>query len=333
MSPTPPKLIFGTAGIATFDEQKTLDGIITTLKKYNVKCLDTAYLYPGSEEVIGKNGLSKEFIIDTKAPFFGAGTPALTKENTLNGIDTSLKRLGLSSVETYYLHAPDNLTPIEETLSAIREIYAAGKFKYFGLSNYLPDDVQKIYDIQAAAGSVLPTVFEGNYNAVSRHIETTLFPLLRKLKIRFNAYSPTAGGFLVKSAATLRDNADKGRFGAASRSGPMYNAMYSKESLLQGLEKFEAIAKDAGITQAELATRWIAFHSALQEEKGDGLILGASKVEQLESSLTAVEKGPLDQKFVDRIDGIWEDVKEDAPYDNWHSYGSGGSQVVKTSEK
>ena len=51
----------------------------------------------------------------------------------------------------------------------------------------MPADVQRIYDIQSAAKSVLPTVYQGNYNAVARHVEQSLFPLLRKLKISFLA--------------------------------------------------------------------------------------------------------------------------------------------------
>lgn len=172
----------------------------------------------------------------------------------------------MSNVDIYYLHAPDPSVPIEETLEAIREVYAAGKFKRFGVSNFLPDDVQKIYDIQASHKSVLPTVFQGNYNAVSRHIESNLFPLLRKLGISFYAYSPIAGGFLVKDPVKLRANENLGaRFGSEANTpvGEMYQSMYSKESIIKALEEWVEIAKSAGISQAALSYRWIAFHSAL----------------------------------------------------------------------
>lgn len=192
----------------------------------------------------------------------------------------------------------------------------------FGVSNYKPEDVQKIYDIQKANDSVLPTVFQGNYNAVSRHIEADLFPLLHKLKISFYAYSPIAGGFLVKNSEQLRVNDDTGRFNPNSRAGGMYSTMYGKESLYQALDEWGQIAKDAGITKAALAYRWIAYHSALKAANGDAIIMGASKSAQLEETLKAVEAGPLNPDIAERAGAIWEKVKDEAPLDNYHSYAS-----------
>lgn len=190
----------------------------------------------------------------------------------------------------------------------------------FGLSNFKAPDVQRIYDIQSAAGSILPSVFQGNYNAVSRHVETDLFPLLRKLKISFYAYSPIAGGFLVKSSAALRAKDDGGRFGPNSRTGKMYSTMYGKESLYEALDEWEHIAKDAGISKAALAYRWITYHSGLQKQYGDGIIVGASKVAQLDETLKVIEDGPLDTKTVTKIEEIWKKVEHEAPLDNYNSF-------------
>jgi len=312
-----PTIVYGTAGVVAMST-KVLNGMLSTLEKHNVKNIDTAYIYVSSEEILGKAGAPKKFTIDTKAPGFRDG--ALAKQNVLNGLNTSLKRLGVSSVDIYYLHAPDPTTPIEDTLSAIQQLYKEGKFKRFGLSNFKAPDVQKIYDVQSAAGSVLPSVFQGNYNAVSRHIETDLFPLLRKLKISFYAYSPIAGGFLVKNSAALRAKEDEGRFGPNSRTGQMYSTMYGKESLYQALDEWEHIAQDAGISKAALAYRWITYHSALKKEHGDGVIVGASKVAQLEETLKVIEDGPLDAKTVKRVEEIWKKVEHEAPLDNYNSF-------------
>jgi len=312
-----PAIVFGAAGIFSNDIE-TRDGLFSTLEKHHVKEIDTAIIYNRSEEVLGQIGAPKKFIISTKAPGFAPGK--LSKQSVLEGIDTSLKLLGVSRVDIYYLHSPDPTVPLEETLSAIQEIYEAGKFKRFGISNFRPADVQKVYDIQAAQKGVLPTVFQGNYNAVARHIESDLFPLLHKLKISFYAYSPIAGGFLVKNSAQLRIKDDEGRFGPNARTGEMYTTMYGKQSLYKALDEWGAIAKDAGISKAALSYRWIAFHSALTKENGDAIIVGASKVAQLEESLTAIEEGPLDEKIAERADNIWKVVEHEAPLDNYHSY-------------
>jgi aflatoxin B1 aldehyde reductase len=190
----------------------------------------------------------------------------------------------------------------------------------FGISNYMPQDAQKIYDIQAAANSVLPTVFQGNYNAVSRLIEADLFPLLRKLNMSFYAYSPVAGGFLTQDASKIRARDLQGRFNGKSGIGDMYVKLYGGESMNKALDMWAELATDAGISKAALAYRWIAHHSALKNGHGDQIIIGASKPSQLEESLTAIEAGPLEPRIAKRVDDIWETVKHEAPRDNWHNY-------------
>jgi len=71
--------------------------------------------------------------------------------------------------------------------------------KQFGLSNFLPAQVQEVYTHCKSQNYVLPTIYEGHYNPISRHAETALLPLLRDLGISFYAYGALAGGFLTKS--------------------------------------------------------------------------------------------------------------------------------------
>lgn len=96
--------------------------------------------------------------------------------------------------------------------------------------------------------------------------------------------------------------------------------MYGKESLYQALDEWGEIAKDAGISKAALAYRRITYHSALKKKNGDGVIIGASKISQLEETLIAIEAGPLDTGIAKRASDIWEKVKDDAPRDNWSDY-------------
>jgi aflatoxin B1 aldehyde reductase len=100
----------------------------------------------------------------------------------------------------------------------------------------------------------------------------------------------------------------------------MYSSMYMKESLLDALDEWELIAKDAGITKAAVAYRWITYHSALKKENGDAVILGATKISQLEETLENIEGGPLDEKTAGRVDDIWNKVEHEAPLDNYNSY-------------
>ncbi|MCJ1394325.1 hypothetical protein MMC18_007203 [Xylographa bjoerkii] len=307
------RILFGTHPISEWSKE-TQEEFLAVLQEHHVKDIDTACNYPGSEKALGDLGAPKNFIIHTKAPGFSPG--CLSKDKVLAASKKSLEELGTNSVETYFLHSPDSETPIEETTEAMQELYAAGKYKYFGLSNFPAAEVQKIYDYCKSKDYVLPTVYQGNYNPVARHTEADLFPLLRKLGIRFYAYSPLAGGFLVRSPEAI-EKADEGRFDKTTRVGEMYHKLYNRPALIKALTEWEAISKEAGVSKAALAYRWVTFNSILKPEYEDGIILGGSRPAQLEETLKALQEGPLKPEIAEKIDLVWEAVKHEAPIDNF----------------
>ncbi|KAL8964345.1 MAG: hypothetical protein Q9183_004515, partial [Haloplaca sp. 2 TL-2023] len=128
MSDSNPLIIYGAAPIGGLSKEE-VSATLDTLKKHNVTDLDSGHAYSqqGSEATLGQTGASKKFTIHTKTPALSPGT--LSRQSILDGMAKSLKDLKADSVDLYYLHTPDPGTPIEETLSAIQELYAAGKFK------------------------------------------------------------------------------------------------------------------------------------------------------------------------------------------------------------
>ena len=168
----------------------------------------------------------------------------------------------------------------------------------------------------SSKGYVLPSVYQGNYNPVSRLNEAELFPLLRKLKMSFYAYSPLAGGFLVKTPEFLAAG-NQGRWDKSASYGELYHKLYNKPSMLQALNQWEAISKESGIDKAALAYRWVTFNSHLTTKFGDGIIIGAGRLSQLEETLKWLEDGPLDSKATQQIDKVWDAVKHEAPFDNY----------------
>lgn len=160
-------------------------------------------------------------------------------------------------------------------------------------------------------------MYQGNYNPVARKIEADLFPVLRKLNIRFYVYSPLAGGFLVKTVEKIK-NPDSARWTRGQAAGDLYHSLYNKPKMLEALEKWEAAAKIAGTTKAALAYRWVMYNSAIKENVGDAIIVGASSVKQLEETLSCFKEGPIPEKALKQIDEVWELVKDEAPVDNYH---------------
>lgn len=243
------------------------------------------------------------------------GSGHASKENVIAEAENSKKMLG-SNVDIYYIHAPDSGTDIAETLAGINEVYQKGFFKRFGLSNYKAEDVEKVYNHCKEEGYPLPTVYQGNYSAVARKQEDLLFPTLRKLNIAFYAYSPMAGGFLAKTKEEIEKGI--GRFSRDNPVGQMYQDMYNKPAYLSALAQWADIAKEEGCSRGDLAYRWVKYNSVLSPEYGDAIIIGASTHKQLEETLEGIAKGPLSEKALKRIDGVWDTIKHEAPLDNYH---------------
>ena len=87
---------------------------------------------------------------------------------------------------------------------------------------------------------------------------------------------------------------------------------------MEALAAWADIAKEEGISRAELAYRWVKYDSPLKPEYGDAIIFGSRDMEQLKDTLTGLKKGPLSAKAVQKIDLVWEKIKHEAPLDNYH---------------
>lgn len=307
-----PKIVYGGYPFGLLPHEDS-SKIVEVLKKSGIRELDTARIYPGSEKAIGELHLPEQFVIDTKARGFTDGS--LTKKGIEESIAESLDLLGVESVEIFYLHCPDRDTEIEETIDAINELHQQGKFKKFGLSNFPAKDVEQVYNYAKSKGYVLPTVYQGNYNAVARRSESELFPLLRKLNIAFYAYSPIAGGFLARSVDDIKNG--EGRFDPNTPVGQIYLKLYSRPALLTALDEWDKLAQKVGTSKARLAYRWVVHNSVLSGKFGDAVIIGGRNADQVTDTAEAISEGPLPANIVSEIDKLWEKIKDEAPLDNY----------------
>lgn len=204
-------------------------------------------------------------------------------------------------------------------MDGINELYKAGKFRRFGLSNFTADEVAEVIQVAKQNNFVLPSVYQGNYNAAGRLAEKDLFPLLRENNIAFYAYSPVAGGFLTKTPEDI--DGGKGRF---SKEIPffsaMYNSLYNTPAKLKFLSEFGKIAIENSISQAELAYRWVTYHSSLKPENGDGIILGSRFGAQLDETLGGLKKGPLSAESAQKVNSLSKIIEGEEILDNWNNF-------------
>ncbi|KAL4794020.1 NADP-dependent oxidoreductase domain-containing protein [Aspergillus venezuelensis] len=315
---TPVELVFGSG---TFQSEEDFEGHeariegLSVLQAEGIKYIDTALIYGTSEEILGRLGAAKNFVIDTKYP--GGFGPVSSIEGIIAAANDSLKKLQTDQVDVYYLHSPDRRVPLEVSAEAINTLYEQGKIKRFGISNFLASEVDELVRIAKEKNWIAPSVYQGNYSAVARRAERELFPTLRKHGIQFYAYSPIAGGFLTKDVETLLKNA-QGRWDPTNMIGALYHELYNRPTMLEGLKLWEAISQETGIPKVELAYRWVVHNSILSGEYGDRVIFGARNLVQLKETLGLAKKGPLDAEIVAKIQKVWELVEADAPLDNYN---------------
>ncbi|KAL4867079.1 hypothetical protein BDV12DRAFT_198559 [Aspergillus spectabilis] len=311
-----------------FEGFEKIKQVIPLLEREGIKTIDTAALYGDSEVILGRLGAAKAHTIDTKY-HGGFATNLATKEEILNrpGLDsdTSFTR----QVNVYYFHSPERRAPVEPQLEAINTLYNEGRIKRFGISNFLPAEVEEVLKITKKNNWLPPTVYQGSYAAIQRRPENELFPLLRENGMSFYAYSPIAGGFLAKDVNELFKNAT-GRWDPKSLIGELYHLLYNRPSMIEGLRLWNTIAKEAGVPRAELAYRWVVHNSALRGEFGDKVVIGARNLGQLEETFAWVKKGPLSEEAVERIEEVWALVEKDSPLD---SYNDGMLKIQGSQER
>lgn len=308
------KRVFGTASIKKtgkgFSTTEQVSQVFNILIQNEIDEIDTArgYGLGTTEELLGQTKEFERFIVSTKANPFNR---KLTKEDTIAQCGESLKALKRSSVDIFYLHAPDRTVPFEETLSAVNDLYKRGSFKRLGLSNFAADEVEQIYNICKTNNYVLPSVYQGNYNSITRKNEKELFPLLRKLGMNFYAYSPLAGGFLIKTPEQIKHGGDTSRFDPSTPVGKLYTGLYCKDTFFAALETFQNHCKELNVKPAEICFSWLLNHSQLKE--GDAIIIGASDLDQLRESLQDSQGIPLSADKLQMVEDLWKAVEAEGP--------------------
>ena len=273
--------------------------------------LDTAYVYNDGtcEKLLGEAlpALKRPYKIATKVnPRI---TGRLDAEAAYLQLNESLERLRLPCVDTLYLHFPDPATPVESVLSACGEMHRQGKFKELGLSNFPAWMVADAWHICDKNGWVRPTVYEGIYNPLTRKAETELNDCLNRFGMRFYAYNPLAGGLLTGRYGSFEEAPEDGRF----THRPNYQKRYWKKSYFDAVDVIKAAAEQSGVSLIDAVYRWLAYHSMLRGDRGDAILIGASKPGHLKQNMSAVQAGPLPEAVVAAFEQAWQVSKADSP--------------------
>ena len=192
--------------------------------------------------------------------------------------EKSLQRLGRDSIDLYYAHRLDPEVPVEDTVGAMKELVAAGKVRYIGLSEASAENIRRAHAVHPV------TALQSEYSLWSREPEGEVLDTCRELGIALVSYSPLGRGFLT-GQITSRDDLAEG-------DGRLRFARFQDEALEKNrtyLELIHRIAEEKNITPAQVALAWVLH-------QGDDIfpIPGTRHVARLRENL-----GALDVRFSD----------------------------------
>ena len=279
--------------------------------------VDTARIYTSGkcEEAVEEAIKGLHVLVRTKA--HPSQTRGLSREGLKGQWDVSSSLLTSAvPMHEYYLHQPDPDCDLLESLKFVDGLIKEGKVQKLGLSNYAALEVRRCFELCEAHGLTPPSVYQGLYNPLNRMVEEELLPILREKSCDFIAYNPLAAG-LLSGKHTQGGEVKNGRF----KNNPNYLPRFYTDGNFLALERIRAACEGAGMTMVEATYIWLLRHSALRPN--DGLLLGASSLDQLEANLVACEKAketPLPDDVREAFDSAWGVTKNEKPFKYWRNY-------------
>lgn len=238
-----------------------------------------------------------ELIISNKAGYdmwpgpYGIGG---SRKYLVASCDQSLKRTGLEYFDIFYSHCMDPETPLEETMGALDYIVRSGRALYAGISNYSPEKTREAITILKSLGTPL-MIHQPRYNMLDRWIEDGLTDVLKQEGVGSIVFSPLSQGMLTDK---YLDGVPEGS--RAARNEQIYfNEKDISAERLQQVKDLNAIARARGQSLAQMALAWV-----LNNEAVTSAIIGASRPEQIENSVAALENPGFSAEELDRIETI-----------------------------
>jgi aryl-alcohol dehydrogenase-like predicted oxidoreductase len=249
----------GCMGMSEFygagDDAESIATIHAALDQ-GIDFLDTADMYGPytNEELVGRaiRGRREDVVLATKFGIVRDANDPVKRE--INGrpervraaCDASLKRLGVGTIDLYYLHRVDARVPIEDTVGAMADLVRAGKVRWIGLSEVGPETLARACAVHPVAA------VQSEYSLWTRDPEDGALEACRRLGVGFVPYSPLGRGFLTGAIRSPDDfEADDYRRGSPRFQGDNFAGN------LALVDTVTAIASAKGVTPAQLALAWV----------------------------------------------------------------------------
>jgi voltage-dependent potassium channel beta subunit len=252
-----------------------------------------------SEIVMGKalKALSRprdSYCVSSKVFFGASANPmptqlGLSRKHITEACHQAMQRLGVEYLDLYFCHRADPDTPIGETVWAMHNLITQGKVLYWGTSEWTAEEISEAYEFAEKNHLTPPTMEQPQYSLLDRErLEVEYAPIFEKYGMGTTTWSPLASGALT---GKYLDGIPKGS--RASLEGYEWLKKHMIESD-RGQERMKKVARLVPIAEElETSLSKLALAWCLLNKKVSTVILGASRIEQLEENLKAVDVLPM----------------------------------------
>lgn len=217
-----------------------------------------------------------------------------SRKYLISSLDQSLNRMGLEYVDIFYHHRPDPETPLEETMRALDHIVRSGRALYVGISNYPADKTREAAKILRELGTPC-LIHQPVYSMFNRWVEPELLNTLKEEGIGCIPFSPLGQGLLTNKY--LGGNIPEGS--RASKAHGFLKPANITDDKLAKVNKLNDIAQSREQTLAQMALAWVLRHESMTS-----VLIGASKVEQIEDAVGTLNRLDFTAEELDQIEVI-----------------------------
>jgi len=279
-------------------DTKAATRMLATAMDAGINFFDNAEVYATgeSEKVMGEAFKKLKwprlnYIVSTKF-FWGLDREgaAINRKDTLNrkylmqAIDGSLARMQLEHIDLVYCHRPDPHTPIEETVWAMSDMITRGKALYWGTSEWSAAEIRAAWEIAERHHLHKPVVEQPQYHLFHRErVEKEYARLYEDIGLGLTTWSPLASGLLTGKYKAGIPRGSRG----AMESMSFLREQLTDKAKNEAVAQLEGIAAELGASVAQLALAWVNHNPHVSS-----VILGASKLSQLEDNLKALAITP-----------------------------------------
>lgn len=300
----------------TFGKQVGLDDakdLLKTAYDAGINFFDNAEGYEAgeSEKIMGDAiaglGLPRDTFAVSSKVFWGGNKPTqlgLSAKHVRDACDQALKRLRVDYLDLFFCHRPDVDTPIEETVRAMHNLIQQGKVAYWGTSEWSAQQITEAHLIARQEHLTPPTMEQPQYNMLHRErLESEYRPLYERFGLGTTIFSPLASGILT--GKYLDGIPEDSRLNLTGYE--WLRDMLLSEEGQQRQEKVRQLKPLAD--ELELSLNHLALAWCLTNPNVSTVILGASRLSQLQDNLKALDALPkLNDTVLERIEGILDNT-------------------------